>query len=89
MPFNKDDVAAVRYVNGAEVALTDGERQAIAEEWGERAAAVAADLKAIEIERKRATALGALEQLRLAEASADPNAPQAVKDYVEALQIKP
>lgn len=43
----------------------------------------------IELASKRAAALKALDDARLAAAGQDPNAPQAVKDYVSASALAP
>ena len=62
--------------------LTDEELAARAERHD---AADAASAPAM-LERKRAEALKALDDARLAAAVADPNAPQAVKDYAALAQ---
>lgn len=48
-------------------------------------APAAEDVSALALSEKRGDALRALEDLRLATAMEDPNAPQAVKDYAAAL----
>lgn len=80
-----DDVGPA-VVNGVEMVLPLEERQKISDEWNANEQAAADAAHAGELAAKHAQALRALQDKVLADALADPNAPQAVKDYATLLR---
>jgi len=74
-----------RVIDGVETPMSDEEKQQTVDEWNANEAAAAASISAAVAEKARAAALTALQDKALAQAIADPNAPQAVKDYAAVL----
>lgn len=86
MPYTKDDVSEYRNVSGVNVRISDAERQAIADEWNESERAREQARADALLQAKRDAALRAVSEQALTERLADPDAPQEVVKYAEALR---
>lgn len=73
-----------KLVNGVRVQLTTAEEAEYLRESDQGALENAAGRAAADVERKRRSAARVLDEERLTERARDADAPQAVKDYVEA-----